>query len=86
VPAAAVRDALEHVPARSRLAIYLADVEGFSIPKIARILRLPAAMVASRMRRGRRQLRASLQDRASSFARTGPRRRATHPSRPSRAG
>jgi RNA polymerase sigma-70 factor, ECF subfamily len=86
VPAAAVRDALEHVPARSRLAIYLADVEGFSIPKIARILRLPAAMVASRMRRGRRQLRASLQDRASSSARTGSRRRATRPSRPSRAG
>jgi RNA polymerase sigma-70 factor, ECF subfamily len=85
VPASAVRDALEDVPARSRLAIYLADVEGFSIPKIARILRLPAATVLSRMHRGRRQLRASLQERALSLARTGPRRRG-YPSQPSRAG
>ena len=61
VPGAEVRKAMQRVPGWSRLALYLADVEGFSTARIARILRLPADRVTSRLRRGRRQLRAALQ-------------------------
>jgi RNA polymerase sigma-70 factor (ECF subfamily) len=59
-PGGDVIRAMHRVPARSRFAIYLADVEGFSASKIARILQLPASMVTARLRRGRRQLRAGL--------------------------
>jgi RNA polymerase sigma-70 factor, ECF subfamily len=64
VPGGTVKDALQRVPARSRFAVYLADVEGFSAATIARILQLPATRVNSRLRRGRRQLRAALLARA----------------------
>ena len=64
VPGGDVKAALQRVPVRRRLAIYLADVEGFSAAKIARILQVPASMVRFRLRRGRRQLRAALEARA----------------------
>ena len=64
VPGGDVKDALQQVPARSRFAIYLADVEGFSPARIARILQLPVSKVTSRLHRGRRQLRAALEARA----------------------
>jgi RNA polymerase sigma-70 factor (ECF subfamily) len=64
VPGGEVKDALQQVPARSRFAIYLADVEGFSPARIARILQLPVSKVTSRLHRGRRQLRAALEARA----------------------
>jgi len=64
VPGDDVKEALERVPARSRFAIYLADVEGFSSSAVARIMRLPVSKVISRRYRGHRQLRAALQARA----------------------
>ena len=64
VPGGEVKAALQRVPVRRRLAIYLADVEGFSAPKIGRILQVPASKVRFRLRRGRRQLRAALEARA----------------------
>lgn len=64
VPGGTVKEALHEVPARSRFAIYLADVEGYSAPAIARILQLPSGSVTSRLRRGRRKLRAALEARA----------------------
>lgn len=64
VPGSDVVEALEQVPAQSRLAIYLADVEGFSSSAIARIMQLPASRVISRLHQGRRQLRAALEARA----------------------
>ncbi len=64
VPGGKVKDALQRVPARSRLAVYLADVEGFSAGTIGRILQMPASRVTSRLRRGHRQLRAALEARA----------------------
>lgn len=64
VPGDAVKEALQRVPARRRLAIYLAEVEGFSASGIARILQVPATRVKARKRRGRRQLRAALEGRS----------------------
>lgn len=66
IPGVDVKAALQRVPARRRLAIYLADVEGFSAARIARTLQVPASMVRLRLGRGRRQLRAALEARASS--------------------
>jgi len=64
VPDGDVKEALQQVPARSRFAIYLADVEGFSPAKIARILQVPTSKVIFRLHRGRRRLRAVLEARA----------------------
>lgn len=64
VPGSDVAEALEQVPARSRFAIYLADVEGFSSSAIARIMQLPVSKVVSRLHQGRRQLRAALEAQA----------------------
>lgn len=55
-----VRAALAAMPEDFRMAVYLADVEGFSYKEIAEIVGVPAGTVMSRLHRGRKLLRASL--------------------------
>jgi len=55
-----VRAALAAMPEDFRMAVYLADVEGFSYKEIAEIVGVPAGTVMSRLHRGRKLLRTSL--------------------------
>jgi RNA polymerase sigma-70 factor (ECF subfamily) len=56
----AVKAALESLPEQFRLAVLLADVEGFSYKEIAEILDIPIGTVMSRLHRGRRALQRAL--------------------------
>ena len=55
-----VREAVESLPENFRLAVLLADVEGFSYKEIAEILDIPIGTVMSRLHRGRRALQKGL--------------------------
>jgi RNA polymerase sigma-70 factor (ECF subfamily) len=57
-----VRDAVESLPEQFRLAVLLADVEGFSYKEIAEILDIPIGTVMSRLHRGRKGLQKRLYD------------------------
>jgi RNA polymerase sigma-70 factor (ECF subfamily) len=56
LPVQDVQDALASLPEQFRLAVLLADVEGFSYKEIAEILDVPMGTVMSRLHRGRRAL------------------------------
>jgi len=62
LPDSAVKDALQSIPEDFRLAVYFADVEGFSYQEIADIMKTPVGTVMSRLHRGRRMLRELLSE------------------------
>jgi RNA polymerase sigma-70 factor, ECF subfamily len=57
-----VKQALADLPEPFRIAVYLADVEGFSYKEIADIMSTPIGTVMSRLHRGRSALQKSLYD------------------------
>lgn len=65
LPDSTVKDALQAIPEDFRMAVYFADVEGFSYQEIADIMKTPVGTVMSRLHRGRRMLRDLLSEYAT---------------------
>jgi RNA polymerase sigma-70 factor (ECF subfamily) len=57
-----VKEAIESLPEAFRIAVLLADVEGFSYKEIAEITEVPIGTVMSRIHRGRKALQKALLD------------------------
>jgi RNA polymerase sigma-70 factor, ECF subfamily len=60
IPDEDVQRALDALPEQFRMAVWLADVEGFSYKEIAEILDVPIGTVMSRLHRGRKSLQKAL--------------------------
>jgi RNA polymerase sigma-70 factor, ECF subfamily len=69
-----VKSAIESLPEAFRIAVLLADVEGFSYKEIAEITDVPIGTVMSRIHRGRRALQKALHEfaEARGLVGTGP--------------
>ena len=72
LPDQEIKAAFNELSEDRRLAVYLADVEGFSYKEIAEIMDTPIGTVMSRLHRGRRQLRGLLADHARQLGYAGP--------------
>jgi RNA polymerase sigma-70 factor, ECF subfamily len=64
LPDPAVIHALKQLPHEFRVAVYLADIEGFSYREVAAFMGCPVGTVMSRLHRARGQLRGTLKDTA----------------------
>lgn len=60
LPDSDVKDALQRIPEDFRMAVYLANVEGFSYAEIAEIMGSSVATVKSRLQLGRQELKTKL--------------------------
>jgi RNA polymerase sigma-70 factor (ECF subfamily) len=67
-----VKAALDSLPEQFRIAVYLADVEGFSYKEIAEILEIPIGTVMSRLHRGRKAMQRELYEFAVNRGLTAP--------------
>ncbi len=65
LPDPQIKAAMQALPEQFRIAVYFADVAGFSYKEIAAIMQTQEGTVSSRISRGREQLRNSLIDSAS---------------------
>jgi RNA polymerase sigma-70 factor, ECF subfamily len=62
IPDEDVKEALDALPESFRMAVWLADVEGFAYKEIAEILGIPIGTVMSRLHRGRKALEHRLRE------------------------
>jgi RNA polymerase sigma-70 factor (ECF subfamily) len=75
-----VKEALEALPENFRLAVLLADVEGFSYKEIAEMLDIPIGTVMSRLHRGRKAMQRALYEYAEAKGLTATQPAATESS------